>query len=67
MPVTPEYRVHQEAPVEGTYVLVDTSGVVLDIAVRCEEGERLPKLAVVGHRAAGYVRIGEVETTAQAA
>lgn len=67
MPVTPEYRVHQEAPVEGTYVLVDTSGVVLDIAVRCEEGERLPELAVTGRRPGGYIRVGETEATVEAA
>jgi hypothetical protein len=65
MIATPEYRAHQEAPAEDTYVLVDRSGVVLDVAVRCEEGERLPELAVAGYSPAGYIRVGEIETTAE--
>jgi len=58
---TPEYRAHERAPAEDTYVLVDRSGEILSVAVRCEEGERLPELAVAGSNPIGYVRIGRIE------
>jgi hypothetical protein len=61
---TPEYRAHEKAPVEDTYVLVDRSGEVLSVAVRCEEGERLPEVTVVGSNPAGYIRVGRVEVSA---
>jgi hypothetical protein len=58
MYATPEYRPHEKAPVEDTYVLVDRSGEVLSVAVYCHEGEVLPELAVSGSNPIGYVRIG---------
>ncbi len=62
MKATPEYRPHQIAPVEDTYVLVDRSGEVLSVAVYCHEGEVLPELAVSGSNPIGYIRIGNSTT-----
>lgn len=58
MHATPEYRPHQIAPVEDTYVLVDRSGEVLSVAVYCHEGEVLPEVAVSGSNPIGYIRVG---------
>jgi hypothetical protein len=63
---TPRYRAHENAPAEGVYVAVDRSGEVLGMGVRRRKGEELPELVAADSDPVGYVRVGEVETTARA-
>jgi len=48
-------RPHEMAPVEGTYVLIDTMGEALPVAMWRYEGEELPELVVTGSEPFGYV------------
>jgi hypothetical protein len=66
MLATPKYRAYENAPAEDTYVAVNHSGEILSVTMWRKKGERLPELRVDG-RSVGYIRIGEVETTAKAA
>jgi hypothetical protein len=63
----PEYRPNELAPEEGVYVAIDSSGEVLSLGVRRREGQELPELVTDDGEPVGYIRIGEVETTAKAA
>jgi len=66
MLATPKYRAYESAPAEDTYVAVSRSGEVLSVTMWLKKGERLPELRVDG-RSVGFIRVGEVETTAKAA
>jgi hypothetical protein len=63
----PQYKPNQVAPTEGVYVAIDSSGEVLSLGVRRRKGQDLPELVTSDGEPVGYIRIGEVETTAKAA
>lgn len=65
MIATPQYWPREIAPAEDVYVAVDSSGEVLGMGVRREEGQELPELVALDSQPIGYVRIGEVEVTAK--
>jgi hypothetical protein len=61
MIATPRYRPNEIAPAEDVYIAVDSSGEVLSIGVRREQGEKLPELVALDSKPVGYIRVGEVE------
>jgi hypothetical protein len=62
----PKYRPNESVPVEGIYVAVGRKGEILGMGVRRRKGEELPELVAADSDPVGYVRVGEVETTAKA-
>ena len=67
MKAKPRYKPNEVAPAEGVYVAIDSSGEVLSLGVRRREGQELPELVTSEGEPVGYIRIGEIETTAKAA
>ncbi len=67
MKAKPRYKPYESAPAEDVYVAVDSSGEVLSIGVRRRKGQELPKLVTADSDPVGYIRVGEIETTAKAA
>lgn len=63
----PRYKSDQVAPEEGVYVPIDSRGEILRLGVWRRKGQELPKLVTEDGEPVGYIRIGEVETTAKAA
>ncbi len=59
MPV--RFKPGEVVHVAGTYVLIDRSDRPVGVAVRFEEGQRLP-LAVADDGPIGYVLVGLTET-----
>lgn len=60
------YRPGDTAPAKDKYEVVDHFGEKLNVEVLCEEGDRLPLIAIPGFNPVWYVQTGrgEAETTA---
>jgi len=63
----PRYRPGAIAPKAGEYELVDHFGERLNVVTWCNEGDKLPPMAVTGFHPVWFILASEAEEAAQAA